>query len=427
MINLNPQINRRTSLSSFSPKRIEEELVFKMTNSQEEDRLQTKLYDYQAVIEAEHSAIRMRRSLQGRKIEEDEQIPDIVGLSLSGGGIRSASFCMGALQALQSRDLIKEIDYLSTVSGGGYIGASMVAAMTRSHENAETDCQEAGEADISADRTFLSKNSYDFQDNENVQHIRDHSRYLMPHGIGDILKSMGILLRGLAVNIVLVLAFLLPVATIVILTNSTVEHLQHSFVADIVRYFFPLADKSWWFQFLLDRFLVTKITVSVGFAFLVVWGVRRSVQDANRDSSKPTKPDYQTGWAVFHKVMFVFAMLALITECQTYLIEHWINLFKSGVNWTNQLPALGTSIAAIVSTVVAFRQKLLGVIVNMTGTPTFGAALKVITAKSILFLSSMLVPMTIYAVFIGLTASGIAQMCRDPDCEARYIYPLLPG
>ncbi|MHC4394303.1 MAG: patatin-like phospholipase family protein [Planctomycetota bacterium] len=47
------------------------------------------------------------------------------GLALSGGGIRSASFGLGVLQALFASDKLKKIDYLSTVSGGGYIGSSL--------------------------------------------------------------------------------------------------------------------------------------------------------------------------------------------------------------------------------------------------------------------------------------------------------------
>lgn len=49
----------------------------------------------------------------------------LVGLGLSGGGIRSASFNMGVLQALSRAGLMGRIDYLSTVSGGGYIGSSL--------------------------------------------------------------------------------------------------------------------------------------------------------------------------------------------------------------------------------------------------------------------------------------------------------------
>jgi hypothetical protein len=47
------------------------------------------------------------------------------GLALSGGGIRSASFGLGVLQALLENHVLDKIDYLSTVSGGGYIGSAL--------------------------------------------------------------------------------------------------------------------------------------------------------------------------------------------------------------------------------------------------------------------------------------------------------------
>lgn len=48
---------------------------------------------------------------------------DLAGLALSGGGIRSATFNLGILQAFAEHKLLHQFDYLSTVSGGGYIGA----------------------------------------------------------------------------------------------------------------------------------------------------------------------------------------------------------------------------------------------------------------------------------------------------------------
>lgn len=48
-------------------------------------------------------------------------------LCLSGGGIRSASFGLGVLQALARRNLLFKFHYLSTVSGGGYIGGWLSA------------------------------------------------------------------------------------------------------------------------------------------------------------------------------------------------------------------------------------------------------------------------------------------------------------
>jgi hypothetical protein len=44
-------------------------------------------------------------------------------LCISGGGIRSATFALGVLQGLARIGLLQKFDYLSTVSGGGYIGS----------------------------------------------------------------------------------------------------------------------------------------------------------------------------------------------------------------------------------------------------------------------------------------------------------------
>jgi hypothetical protein len=58
-------------------------------------------------------------------ISEPHNTPAGVGLAFSGGGIRSASFALGVLQRLLNSDLFCRFDYLSTVSGGGYLGASV--------------------------------------------------------------------------------------------------------------------------------------------------------------------------------------------------------------------------------------------------------------------------------------------------------------
>ena len=48
---------------------------------------------------------------------------NLFGVTISGGGIRSATFALGVLQGLAGKNLLQQADYLSTVSGGGYIGS----------------------------------------------------------------------------------------------------------------------------------------------------------------------------------------------------------------------------------------------------------------------------------------------------------------
>ncbi len=53
--------------------------------------------------------------------------PQRSALCLSGGGIRSAIFGLGILQGLARNGLLRGFDYLSTVSGGGYVGGWLTA------------------------------------------------------------------------------------------------------------------------------------------------------------------------------------------------------------------------------------------------------------------------------------------------------------
>src|ERR1700676_4803389 len=48
---------------------------------------------------------------------------ELSALCLSGGGIRSAALSLGVIQALADHKLLDKFNYLSTVSGGGYIGS----------------------------------------------------------------------------------------------------------------------------------------------------------------------------------------------------------------------------------------------------------------------------------------------------------------
>jgi hypothetical protein len=72
-----------------------------------------------------------RRNELLKKAREHAREMDLTGLALSGGGIRSATFCLGILQGLADLGLLKRFDYLSTVSGGGYMGGWLAAWIKR--------------------------------------------------------------------------------------------------------------------------------------------------------------------------------------------------------------------------------------------------------------------------------------------------------
>ncbi len=76
--------------------------------------------DFEDVRKAEHAWIKQRRAVVGEAADAP-----LVGLALSGGGIRSAAFNLGVLQALARKNLLRRFDYVSSVSGGGYIASCL--------------------------------------------------------------------------------------------------------------------------------------------------------------------------------------------------------------------------------------------------------------------------------------------------------------
>ena len=74
----------------------------------------------------ESRLLRERRRAEGKPDDDP-----LVGLALSGGGIRSGIFNLGLLTALERKGLVSKADYLSTVSGGGYIGSYVIANLMR--------------------------------------------------------------------------------------------------------------------------------------------------------------------------------------------------------------------------------------------------------------------------------------------------------
>ncbi len=71
----------------------------------------------------------------GRALSSNTDAPavahNLVGLAFSGGGIRSATLNLGIVQALDKHGVFAHVDYMSTVSGGGYLGSSISALMRR--------------------------------------------------------------------------------------------------------------------------------------------------------------------------------------------------------------------------------------------------------------------------------------------------------
>lgn len=75
------------------------------------------------VMQAEQEVINERRRKYSLKVNSD----GVFAVCFPGGGLLSATFCSGALAALAREKLLKNVDYLCSVSGGGYMAASFMS------------------------------------------------------------------------------------------------------------------------------------------------------------------------------------------------------------------------------------------------------------------------------------------------------------
>lgn len=148
---------------------------------------------------------RLNHSRDKRSIPFQAHSGNLTGLAFSGGGIRSATFNLGVLQALAQTGLLSKFDYLSTVSGGGYIG-SWLAAFTkrRTDPQAKDPCAPSGSFADVQDALRPHKYAPDERSEPPVLHwLRLYSNYLTPHtGVvsGDTWAMLGTWLRNVILN-----------------------------------------------------------------------------------------------------------------------------------------------------------------------------------------------------------------------------------
>ena len=196
---------------------------------------------FEDVLQYELEAVRRRREAvsetgPAKDVPDTRNIDDLrkaalddgmVGLALSGGGVRSATFCLGFLQGLSRLNLLKTVDYLSTVSGGGFIGGWLTAWIHREEKrlgedgkpiagataNVEKQLDPDRRSEAQAERTVevrggegtLGSEVLD-DEPEPVYHLRAYSNYLAPRPAwfsGDMWTIYAIYARNTFVNLLI--------------------------------------------------------------------------------------------------------------------------------------------------------------------------------------------------------------------------------
>ena len=143
----------------------------------------------------EAEEVKKRRKAMGGSASAGK---DAVGLAFSGGGIRSATFCLGVTQVLARLGLMREVDFLSTVSGGGYTGSFLSRQIGESKDW----------------RTVAAPHGPDTQP---IQQLRQRAKYLTARDLLDAWGMVTATVAGLVMN------WTVPMLVLIVLAALTVR------------------------------------------------------------------------------------------------------------------------------------------------------------------------------------------------------------
>lgn len=232
----------------------------------------------------------------------------MAGLAISGGGIRSATFGLGVLQALASLDLLKRFDYLSTVSGGGYIGSWFAAWIKREGDpaNVEQQLHANRVAQARANRPYLDGRVVD-EEPEPIYHLRSYSNYLTPRrGLlsADTWTVLAIYVRNTLLNLLTIL----PVTVALVLA-----------VRLIVAFFGPTGDK------ILGRRETASVVAAVvsflmlGLAFIAVsYEIFRIGQPRARLATRRGWDEFGSG--LLHRWIVLPLLISAVLSCWLFAV-----------------------------------------------------------------------------------------------------------
>jgi hypothetical protein len=327
------------------------------------------------------------------------KVNDVVGLSLSGGGIRSAASCLGVMQALNHHNLLKHVDYLSTVSGGGYIGASVTASMAKTGRfvfGAPPAASKAA-AEVAAE----------ISDTPAVGHIRNYSNYLIPNGIRDALTAAAIVVRGLVANTSLVLPVLLLLAATTIASNPDRGSLVHS---DLFGY-----DLS---KYLVDKFGITLVFGLAGIALFFVWAIYRSLL---RDPTRLT--EFHSWLPRLGAVYLVLLATIAYLEFQPFVIDGMFEIADAAAGqgggvltglFTSWLQTLAAAAAPVAAAVMFFQRQFGGVLKADSATADLMTRISARLIKGAVWIAGAALPLFIWVAYLYLSYWGIINDKKYP-------------
>jgi hypothetical protein len=172
----------------------------------------------------------------------------LVGMALSGGGVRSATFGLGLLQALAGQGMLRHLDYLSTVSGGGFIGGWLSKCI---HEQG---------GDVRKVEAMLAPGAGEAEAPA-IRFLRQYSNYLSPRGgmfSADTWTLIGTYVRNTGLNLTMLVAWL---CALLLLPRAAVWAVHR--IVDPGGPWAAYADLCWMLGVLLFLFAVFCIALSI--------------------------------------------------------------------------------------------------------------------------------------------------------------------
>ena len=170
------------------------------------------------LIDGEHQSDELRTLIEEMTSDEQNALwenadsescrPGLIGISFSGGGIRSSTFNLGIVQVLHKVGLFRCADYMSTVSGGGYLGTFISSYYTIKAK------------EQSSAPEFPFQHTPGERESDYMRHLRSHANYLAPEGFRSLLALPLVLARGLLINFLVLLPYLLAFSLVL---SSTLE------------------------------------------------------------------------------------------------------------------------------------------------------------------------------------------------------------
>ena len=326
----------------------------------------------------------------GEKVLHPSEASDLVGLSLSGGGIRSAAFALGVLQALEETKVLSRCDYLSTVSGGGYIGSSLSAALQTTKG------------------IFPFRSELEQDETPSLQHLRDNSNYLFPRRQAALLHNASIYVRGLIANLVLILPFLLLGAALTLFINKTTNSL-----GEVKILFWKVPNLLPYKHFV--------ITTYIGFALLaalVIWALAQS-------SGRQDRVEVPSRWSRIIGIGVLVMFVAAFCELQPVLLEAMSNLQATNAAIAKAVSALIAVLTPFATIVAFFSQKLAELVRSSSESSRWRDQLAGFAGKAAIYLAALVVPVLLWAAYLYLTYWGL---CTDPNtsCAPHWLGLPLP-